>query len=41
MTRKSFALLCSAAFLLLTARPAISAAGERKQTPATARMTAP
>ena len=36
MTRKSFALLCSAAFLLLTARPAISAAGERKQTPATA-----
>ena len=36
MTRKIFALLCSTAFLLLTARPAISAAGERKQTPAAA-----
>jgi carboxypeptidase Q len=36
MTRKIFALLCSAAFLLLTARPAISAASERKQTPAAA-----
>ncbi len=36
MTRKIFALLCSAAFLLLTARPAVSAPGERKQTPAAA-----
>jgi carboxypeptidase Q len=36
MTRKFFALVCSAAFLLLTARPANSAPGERKQTPAAA-----
>ena len=36
MTRKILALVCSTAFLLLAARPAISAPGEQKQTPAAA-----
>jgi carboxypeptidase Q len=35
MTRKILALVCSAAFLLLTARPAISSPGEHQQAPAT------
>jgi len=36
MTRKILALVCSTALLLLAARPAISAPGEQKQTPAAA-----
>src|SRR5271154_3595197 len=36
MIRKILALVCSTAFLLLAARPAISAPGERNQTPAAA-----
>jgi carboxypeptidase Q len=36
MTRKILALVCSVAFLLLAARPAISSPGERKQSPTAA-----